>query len=138
MDDFRHCPKCGQNKLTSEFAKNKNKKDGLGSWCKSCTNVIVKLWYDKPENKLKHKNKLLNRRELNKKKLVEHFGNRCLDCDNSYPSCCYDFHHLDGSTKENSFANMNTNGWESISKEIIGKCVMLCSNCHRIRHYEQS
>lgn len=32
----KRCPKCGYTKARSEFARSRNKKDGLDSWCKLC------------------------------------------------------------------------------------------------------
>lgn len=34
--DTKVCPKCGDEKSTDEFYKNKQTKDGLKSWCKLC------------------------------------------------------------------------------------------------------
>lgn len=33
---MKHCPKCKQDKLLSEFSKDRTTKDGLQGWCKSC------------------------------------------------------------------------------------------------------
>lgn len=48
-----------------------------------------------------------------------------------------DFHHQDGD-KEHNISDMVNHGWskENILKE-IEKCIPLCSNCHRILHYEE-
>jgi hypothetical protein len=43
---------------------------------------------------------------------------RCADCGQSHPATL-DFHHLDP------------------AKEEIAKCVVLCANCHRIRHWNE-
>lgn len=47
-----------------------------------------------------------------------------------------DFHHKDGSSKSFSIANGVVNGMniDRLQTE-INKCVILCSNCHRIVHY---
>ena len=73
------------------------------------------------------------RRESRKKYLVESFGNKCHDCGNSFPDCCYDFHHIDPSTKGFEIAPGLDRNWDVVLKE-VSKCVLLCSNCHRIRH----
>lgn len=47
----------------------------------------------------------------------------------------YDFHHKDKSekTKEVSYLITANVGWEKLKRE-LDKCVLLCANCHRIRH----
>lgn len=130
------CPKCKENKPITGWARNKGKPDGLGSWCKTCTQVLVNKWYNTPGNKDKHKAKLYARRTRNKNRLMEHFNNECLDCKTSYANpCVYDFHHLEPEHKDKNFGKINTGSWARIEKEIIGKCVMLCANCHRVRHH---
>lgn len=67
--------------------------------------------------------------------LINIFGGKCFDCKVSYANYVYDFHHL--RDKKHSIALLLVNGKiEEISSEII-KCVLLCSNCHRIRHGEK-
>ena len=64
---------------------------------------------------------------------------KCADCNISgYPhSWILDFHHLDSSEKFSIVSKMVHDGYgkEKILAE-IEKCVVLCSNCHRIRHIE--
>jgi predicted HNH restriction endonuclease len=67
-----------------------------------------------------------------KSKLVEYKGNKCAHCNNSYPDVAYDFHHLDPSTKE-VWTNLRNRSYKSALKE-VDKCILLCSNCHRIEH----
>ena len=43
-----------------------------------------------------------------------------------------DFHHLDPSIKEFNLTR-NSIGWEKLKPE-LDKCVLLCSNCHRMIH----
>lgn len=35
--ESKQCKKCGEEKPTTDFPKHKQTKDGLNSWCKSCT-----------------------------------------------------------------------------------------------------
>lgn len=131
----KRCPTCKETKSLSEWPRNKAKKDGLGSECKVCVNLKQKAWYRKEGNAEKHKVFTKQRRADNKQRLVDYFSNVCLDCKNTYPHCVYEFHHLDPSGKDAPFGYIATCSWERIEKEIIGKCVMLCANCHRIRHH---
>ena len=49
-----------------------------------------------------------------------------------------DFHHTNGQTKEFSIANAISRGYnkERILRE-VARCEVLCSNCHRILHWEE-
>lgn len=78
----------------------------------------------------------MRRRDEKKRKLVEHFGDVCHDCGGSFPPCCYDFHHLDPSTKSFEIAPRLDGNLETIMEE-AKKCIMICSNCHRVRHYKE-
>ena len=63
----------------------------------------------------------------------------CMDCGGTFPVCCMDFHHVDEETKNSligrkSFLHvMKKYSVERIDEE-IDKCVIVCANCHRIRH----
>lgn len=61
----------------------------------------------------------------------------CQDC-NSIDFRVFEFHHLDPKEKEHDVANLTGTGasLEKIKKE-LAKCVVLCANCHRIRHYKE-
>lgn len=64
---------------------------------------------------------------------VDRFGNKCNDCGESFPLCVYDFHHVDGSKELNPSKAMALS-FEVAERE-MSKCIMLCANCHRIRHF---
>jgi len=79
---------------------------------------------------------VMKRRDERKARLVEEFGDKCADCGQTFPHCCYDFHHIDPSTKKFEIAPRLDGNYQTILEE-AQKCVMLCSNCHRIRHYKE-
>ncbi len=60
-------------------------------------------------------------------------GDKCADCEKTYPNICYDFHHVEPKTVEVSRMVHKDMKLELILEE-ARKCVLLCSNCHRIRH----
>lgn len=75
-----------------------------------------------------------------KERAIQAFGNKCFICNNSYPNSVYDFHHINPSEKEISFGNKISSskiGWYEMRDE-LQKCVMICSNCHRILHNEEN
>lgn len=129
------CSKCKNSKPVTEFSPKKTGKRGYASWCRTCTREAVRNYYHEDRQKARHNSRIMRRRQDNKERLMFHFGNCCKDCGGVFPSCVYDFHHLDPKEKDQSFRNLASCSWDRIEKEIIGKCVMLCSNCHRIRHH---
>ena len=67
----------------------------------------------------------------------KYFGEKCHDCglkSSSKNYIVFDFHHLKPERKEirlaDAFDVSDIRFWREISK-----CVMLCSNCHRLRHW---
>jgi len=87
------------------------------SRCKKCAVISV----DKRRKKIKNF-------------AVEYCGGKCYDCGKIYPNAVYDFHHLDESIKDFGIGSKGyTRSWDKIKKE-LEKCVMLCANCHRMRH----
>jgi len=76
-----------------------------------------------------------NRRELLKEEAIEYIGGKvCAKCSNNFlPISCYDFHHNTGSKTENISKLLNTKKTlDAELKEELKKCILLCSNCHRI------
>ena len=69
----------------------------------------------------------------------------CHDCGGTFPEVCMDFHHEDEESKDrllkqkngSMIVRMQTWGINRIDEE-LSKCVVLCSNCHRIRHHYTS
>ncbi len=73
-------------------------------------------------------------RRATKHRIVESFGNICCICKNRYPDVVYDLHHENGE-KEFQISSIRANAvsWIRIVTE-LRKCVMVCSNCHRLVH----
>ncbi len=111
---FKICFRCKNNKDTSEFYNRKDRKSGIASSCKDCQNNLSVLGERK-----------------RKQKAVELMGGKCFDCKNIFENCIYDFHHLYGKDKNWTTVKKVT---EKKAKEELKKCVMLCANCHKIRH----
>lgn len=110
--DNKICPRCGKEKDASQFYK---KGDKPGSYCKPCHNTYSHERWKK-----------------RKKDAVEYLGGKCEDCEKQYPFFVYDFHHTGG--KDYEWGQLRLRAWDSVIKE-LDRCVLLCSNCHRIRHY---
>jgi len=134
MTASKVCRLCKVEKPLSAFHPNKVCSQGVVGTCKECYKPRIKAWYDKNSEQRRQYSKDKNR--ARKKLLVEHFGNQCLDCKKTFPQYVYEFHHLDPSKKDvnpsGALVRSEKNMWAELSK-----CVMLCSNCHKIRHHGQ-
>ena len=60
---------------------------------------------------------------------------RCADCGERHPATLQ-FHHVNSEDKQFNIADAVRDGisLDRIKKE-IEKCIVLCANCHAIRHY---
>ena len=130
--ESKKCTKCKEEKLLSNFNKNKGKKDGLNNICRVCSNERSRQYYN--ENTDEHKLNIRKRNKLiifdNRKKLFEFYkSNSCVDCGESDPIVLECDHKSD---KEFEVSKMVANGysWDRIQKE-IDKCNVRCANCHR-------
>lgn len=112
---MKTCSSCGVEKEATEFYS-KGKEKRTNSMCKPCFNsYCIRRWAKRKE------------------RVVDQFGNKCHDCGHSYHPNVFDFHHLDTSTKEYDWTKMRLMSETKMQTE-LSKCIMLCANCHRIRH----
>lgn len=84
-----------------------------GSFCPSCWTAL--------------------RRLRNKLRAIDVLGGECGDCRRPVHPAQADFHHLDPSVKKFEVSGAMGGSWASIEAELRG-CVLLCANCHRLRH----
>jgi len=131
--DHKYCPVCDSLKEKTLFSK-------MGNACKECANDRARKHRlerrKDPEYIAEFNNKVLEKGRENKRKAIDYLGGKCADCEVVYPPYVYDFHHLDMTEKEyNPSALLSgTRNFEKAKPE-LDKCVLLCSNCHRIRHF---
>ena len=127
------CSKCNEEKTLSEFNKHKN---GLTSWCKTCVRKASRKEYNENKEKYLAKYKIIadiKRDFFNSLKE----GKKCEKCDETHIATL-DFHHIDPNQKEfevGSFFNRKSIKHKQKILDEVKKCVILCSNCHRIFHY---
>jgi len=117
------CPKCKIEKPTNSFYMRPDRMGKSQSYCKQCN----------------HQNVLDRQREF-KQKCLDYKGLSCSKC--GYDKCiaALEFHHLNPEEKEFVPSHYRHTSWKkneiTIKKE-LDKCVVLCSNCHREKHYSQ-
>lgn len=129
---LRKCRHCGleakEEKELHLFDKDKNKPYGRSTICKECSINV--------DGRKKHL-KIIE----NKTKLIKMLGGECEDCNikaNKQNYVIFDFHHINPEDKE--FEVSRKLKHIDLSEEIIKeakKCVVLCSNCHRMRHSKE-
>jgi hypothetical protein len=127
------CSKCKEEKENSCFAKNKNRRDGLQTFCKECNNANIKTYYTNNQQKfIDYKNK----RRAKLKNIIQERKLQCSVCGENHPATL-DFHHRNPNDKDDSIAHLIHRG-VSINRLLkeIDKCDILCSNCHRKKHYD--
>lgn len=92
-------------------------------------------------NKAKHIEQSKIRTIKHRKVLVEFINeykskHACIECGEKDP-ICLDFHHV-SKDKDIEIANAVRRGWSLKRVETeIGKCVVVCANCHRKLHYRE-
>ena len=116
--ETKFCPKCESDKSINDFYS--KTKTQLQPYCKTCFN------------------KYCSERWINKKiESIIYLGSKCNDCTVSYPTFPYvvfDFHHLNPKEKDFNWDKLKLQSAETIFEE-LNKCVLLCANCHRLRHH---
>lgn len=116
LSGLSQCSRCRQTKTSDEFYK-RTKTQRPTSLCKLCYRTRYQEAYDAA-----------------KKHAVASKGGKCADCMRVLPDVVYDFHHLDPSAKERTWKEMRQMTQKKREVE-LAKCVLLCSNCHRVRHW---
>jgi hypothetical protein len=98
-------------------------------------NRSAREWYQR--NKKQHiAKKTQNQRERSKKYKLKLFGlrgNKCFDCGYDININILEFHHLSKPDARISTLLSRGLSWKKILIE-SKKCVLLCPNCHAIRH----
>lgn len=117
----QNCSICGDELLESNSYKRKNRKDKF-AYCKKCAS----------------KQAIEKSRQL-KLECIAYKGGKCQNCGYNKYAGALDFHHRDPSQKDFAIckrlrvAKLN----ETLKRE-LDKCDILCANCHREVHFDQS
>jgi len=129
------CGKCGKRKDVSLFSKNSKQADGLQTRCKECMAEYSKKYYRRDRAKRVKTNR--DNRAIRRKYLFDYKSSHpCVVCGMSDPRCL-DFHHRESGDKDSELSLAVARCWsfERIDAE-IAKCDVVCSNCHRIIHWD--
>lgn len=132
MIERKLCSLCKEEKLLTEFDKNKTKPLGVHSRCKLCRRSDSKKYYEQNQDAQKKRVKLVNK--ISRRKVREYIWNYllthpCASCGETDP-VVLEFDHV--GAKKDCVSTMIRNR-VSISKiELeIQNCQVLCANCHK-------
>lgn len=159
--DEKYCTGCSTTKPKFDFYEKKRVKTlasgrvdtwlSMYSKCKVCTDKVNNVtrpkydsWYKQYRKDNREKISERGRKWYQKHKqqwwdlLSTVHELKCVDCGYDEHTSALDFHHKDESEKIFGIngaikAAPTPERWESVKKE-AEKCVVLCSNCHRVRH----
>ena len=117
---MRVCTRCKGRKPADDFYRIAGKR--IHSWCKPCFNDYT-----------------IAKAKARKERAIERKGGECVDCGLAYNgrnSVVFDLHHTTGTDdKVGDWKKMRLMSEEKLVLE-LKKCVLLCANCHRLRHAE--
>lgn len=118
METKRICPICNKEFEITDYKQNSRK------YCFECS----------PDRTSQGINTL---RRAMRKEAVKRLGGKCARC--GYDKCYWalDFHHKNPTEKTIAFGRHKMKKWEDYWGE-AQKCELLCANCHRELHYEES
>ena len=137
----RICSKCSTPNKLEDFTKNSKCVEGHTHTCKVCHNLKQsKQAAVNPNTKKNRRDSARRVKERIRAKLLEYHGGALICADCKFTSEIYsifDYHHIDSSTKEHTISSILDHKWDTV-KEEVDKCVLLCANCHRVRHYKEN
>ena len=132
------CKKCNNQKPLEDFVKKSKSKDGYGIYCKQCEYEWNKKSYYRTSGS-RNKYLIERRRRIAKERdeLIRSLNLKCKICGFNHPAAL-DFHHINPKEKFKTVSDLK---WSGCSHETfiaeIEKCDVLCSNCHRIEHWNE-
>lgn len=136
-EGHKHCFKCSTVKPETEFylsSRRDRPNMRTQEWCKSCR----KAYYSTPEWRERFNDYQRKAREK-KRRIVQGWKAEtgCVDCGESHVACL-EYHHLDPSQKEFTISGKkHSNTTVARIAAEAAKCIVLCANCHKKRHYNE-
>lgn len=139
----KQCYTCKEVLPTTSFGTNNSKKDKKKHICKECEKVLRRNRYLVDKNRIYKENHRFHkkRKEVFYSYIKEYMKKdyfECTSCGYSHTiHAPFDWHHLDTTKKEYGISSMVRHTKDKLFKE-LDKCILLCSNCHRILHNEKN
>ena len=124
---MKRCHRCDTVKPSEEFSKNRARKDGLQTYCKSCMSSSYKK--TKKEYRTAYRARMKWWLRLYKN------SHGCQKCFGDFDTEQLDIHHVDPKIKEIDPGKMPRQRWsvKRMLQELEG-CKVLCKACHKEEH----
>ena len=134
---MKTCVECKIEKETILFNKNKSRKDGLQSRCKTCDqNKARERYRSIPSERKNARLRGKKNKEVNRQFVYEFLKkNSCSHCGETDP-VVLEFDHIEPSKKYREISKLVSYSRKTLEKE-IEKCQVLCANCHRRKTADQ-
>lgn len=130
----KRCSRCKKTKNIKEFRIRTNGK--YNNFCIQCNKEYGREHYKNNKQYYYERNKKA-RIELRKWYIEYKSHLQCEICGENHPACI-DFHHKESSFKTDNISQAFPNWSKKRILEEIKKCRILCANCHRKLHYEET
>lgn len=130
------CCRCHGKKSIRGFGRDAARTDGLNPYCNPCRRAVA------AKSRAKHGTGQWTQRHQAIARDYARAAKRdrpCADCGvTGLPPQAMHFHHVDPATKHSSVARLISRAAkiEVLAAE-MSKCVLLCANCHAVRHHGQ-
>jgi hypothetical protein len=133
---MKRCSSCGETRPYSEFHKNAAFDDGHQGYCKPCRKAYDHDYHLRVrDRRVEQKRAARHRRTEWLRQLRE--GIPCTDCRNVYPFFVMHWDHLPEFQKLGEISGSLRNHAAAKILAEIGKCELVCANCHAIRTYNR-
>ncbi len=109
--------------------------------CYTCNTEFlgsIRTLYCSAECKIPKRERLRMESSQLKDELIAMLGGKCNYCERIYERTVMCFHHVDGNTKRFTLdqSQLQKHTRDEILEE-VGKCILLCHNCHGIHHEKE-
>lgn len=115
---MKKCNICNVIKSKSEFYLSRDRKGRqiVGSRCKPCRKI--------QETKKRYRTK---------QQCIDYKGGSCKKCGFDKHPSALEFHHLEPKEKDFDISRLGNRNFSQLKSE-LDKCLLVCSNCHRMIH----
>ena len=97
--------------------------------------ISSKRWAN--ENKERCGKNAIKKMRRRKSEAILYKGGYCSVCGvsyNNHNAVIFDFHHINPSSKDGALATFFRGKNKELTKKELDKCILVCSNCHRVIH----